>query len=105
MSRRRAKPSKEAVRKARLHKLVNEYQEESRYLCILSISSSEVIFIYGGHKIEFIKQEGKITRDKVNTEHLTFEDWTFLFKLAEELMEACLVGSRRKKRKSSKNQS
>jgi len=86
------KPSRTAVRKARLHRLFKEQKERDQYLKVLKITGIEVLFRYGGHEIGFRYEKGRVTRDGFTYRYLSDEDWVFLFRLAEELMQAAFAG-------------
>lgn len=92
------KPSAEATKKARKHRLFLEYQEDSQYLKILLATGYRVVYSYAGHEIDFTMKEGVITRGKVSNEYLSQEDWVFLFKHAEELMNAVFAGYKKKRK-------
>lgn len=98
MGKKIVKPSAEATRRARRHRLFLEYQDESQYLKVLLATGFRVVYSYAGHEIDFTMKEGVITRGKVNDQYLSQEDWVFLFKHAEELMKAVFAGYKRKRK-------
>lgn len=102
MRKKRVRSSAESTRKARLHRLFQEYQDDNQYIRIDLVTGNKVIFSYAGYKIDFIRHEGQITRGDASSRYLSQEDWVFLFKLAEELMNAVISGYKCKNEKRKK---
>lgn len=87
------KPSKGAVRKARLAAAYRQHRQGREYFRPVMITGQKVDFRYGGYLIQFVWEAGRILR--VGTDsypYLQPEDFALLHSEAAVLMEAAKNG-------------
>ncbi|PCI28246.1 hypothetical protein COB52_03955 [Candidatus Kaiserbacteria bacterium] len=93
------RPSKKAVRRARLSLQFKRLREDRQCFRVLKVSAKVVEFFFGGHTIRFEYDKGRVARIGGDYRYLGVEDYAALYILAEMLMMAALAGYKKKARK------
>ncbi len=93
------RPSKKAVRRARLSLQFNRLKEDRECFRVLKVSAQVVEFFFGGHTIRFEYHLGRVARIGGDNVYLGVEDYAALYILAEMLMAAAFAGYKKKAKK------
>ena len=84
--------SEKALHKARVALAFRTEREARSSFRVLEITPAYVIFFFSGYLIRFEYHQGKVVRNGADYAYLQPEDYAFMFKEAEMLMDANVCG-------------